>query len=199
MSEYIIRRVDSVPTVEEWKLADIADVSLKPWEETSYHFNCFARVLYDDVAIYVQMETNEMPVVAKQTERNSLICTDSCVEFFFCPNIENGIYFNFEVNALGTFLVGVGKERKDRILCMDDADLFDIKPQLCQDGWEISFQIPFDFIRKYAGGCTPTMRGNFYKCGSDTGHRHFGVWNMIKTEKPNFYQPEYFGDLIFEK
>ena len=198
MNKYIIKKIKAAPDEADWEMADIAMINLKPWEEGNPHFNSYAQLLYDDEAIYVRMVTDEMPVVAKQTKRNSIVCTDSCMEFFLNPNTNNPLYFNFEVNALGTFLIAVGTQRNDRIFCMDDEKQFKIEPQLCENGWQISYKIPFGFIRKYTGECTYLMKGNFYKCGDKTGHRHFGVWNMIKTQTPDFHQSEYFGELLFE-
>ena len=199
MNKYVIKKITGAPREEDWEIADIAPMNLKPWPEVKDHFNSFAQALYDDNAIYVRMQSDEMPVVAKLTERNSDICSDSCMEFFFCPNEANDIYINFEVNALGTILIGAGRERKNRTICSEDRSLFDIKPQLCENGWSVTFKIPFDFIKKYAGDVTPRMRGNFHKCGRDTGHRHYGVFNMIDTPTPDFHRPECFGELELGK
>ena len=93
MKKYIIKKIETTPSVEDWAIADVAQMNVESWEGMKFHFNSFARLLYDDDAIYVCMESDEMPVVAKLTERNSPVCTESCMEFFFCPNIENGKYF----------------------------------------------------------------------------------------------------------
>ena len=199
MKEYVIKRTKGIPTEEDWDTANVAEMNQNYWTEFTYKCNSYAKVLYDDDAIYVRMQSDEMPVVAKYTERNSPVCTDSCMEFFFSPNANKDFYMNFEVNALGAFLIGAGDGKTDRIRCMDDEKLFDIKPRLYEKGWGVSFKLPFDFIKKYAGDCTDQMKGNFYKCGSETGHRHYGMWNAIETEKPNFHKPEYFGSLIFER
>ena len=42
------------------------------------------------------------------------------------------------------------------------------------------------------------MKGNFYKCGDDTKYPHFGCWNEVVWEEPDFHRPECFGDLILE-
>jgi hypothetical protein len=39
---------------------------------------------------------------------------------------------------------------------------------------------------------------NFYKCGDDTSKRHYLSWNPVKTAKPDFHRPEYFGILNFQ-
>lgn len=197
MNKYIVKKVKTAPKEADWKTADIAPINLKPWPE-EYHFNSYAQLLYDDEYIYVRMVSDETPVVVKNTERNSKVYTDSCLEFFLSPTADSPLYFNFEINALGALLTERGTGKKDRILCTDDDKQFNIKPQLREDGWQISYRIPFDYIKKYAGEYSFPMRGNFYKCGDETGHMHFGVWNMLNADLYDFHQRDYFGELIFE-
>jgi hypothetical protein len=40
-------------------------------------------------------------------------------------------------------------------------------------------------------------RGNFYKCGDETSHPHWGMWAPIR-EGFTFHQPRFFGTLHFE-
>lgn len=198
MKEYIIKTISGEPDENDWAAANVAGMNVDPWKITDFHFDSFARILRGDDAIYVLMESNEMPVVASFTEKNSPVCLESCMEFFFCPNIDTGWYFNFELNALGALNFSFCKSRSERVRCTEETSVFDIRPQLKADGWSISFKIPFDFIKKYAGDFTTQMRGNFQKCGSNTGHKHYGVWNAIETPTPDFHRPEYFGSLRFE-
>lgn len=200
MNEYLIKKIKTSPTDEDWEQADVARISVSPWEEgKAININSFARLLYDDESIYVRMDTDEVSIVAKQTERDSLVCTDSCMEFFFCPNIEDGRYFNFEINALGTLFLGFGQERANRMKVSEDASLFCIKSQKTDAGWSISYKIPLNFIKKYVGELTEEMRGNFQKCICDDEKGHYFVWNFINTLIPDFHRPECFGSLMFEK
>ena len=41
-------------------------------------------------------------------------------------------------------------------------------------------------------------RANFYNCADETIIPHFVTWNPIGTEKPDYHQPQYFGEIIFE-
>ena len=199
MKEYVIKKASADFCEEDWKSANVADVNLNPWKEFTPEFKTTARILYNDQAVYVRMETDEQPVVAKCLDRNGPVCTDSCMEFFFCPNETDGRYFNFEFNALGTLCLSVGASRYDRTPVDDALSTFDIKPELFDGGWRISFKIPFEFIRKYVGEPTENMQGNFQKCGSETGHKHYGMWRAIEIEKPDFHRPEFFGNIKFEK
>ena len=40
---------------------------------------------------------------------------------------------------------------------------------------------------------------NLYKCGYNLSHPHFLSWRPIRTEKPYFHRPEFFGEVTFEK
>ena len=50
---------------------------------------------------------------AEKTLPNQEVYEDSCVEFFVAPS-DDGIYYNFEFNAIGTCLMGSGTGRHDR-------------------------------------------------------------------------------------
>ncbi len=41
------------------------------------------------------------------------------------------------------------------------------------------------------------MSANFYKCGDKLTVPHFVTWNSIGTNKPDFHQPKFFGELYF--
>ena len=65
-------------------------------------------------------------------------------------------------------------------------------------GYFFSFEVLDKLFGKvdYVSGYT--FKGNFYKCGDETDYPHFGMWNPVGTEKPDFHRPEYFGELIIE-
>jgi len=39
---------------------------------------------------------------------------------------------------------------------------------------------------------------NFYKCGDKTSKLHYVTWNPVGTEDPDYHQPDYFGEILFE-
>jgi hypothetical protein len=80
--------------------------------------------------------------------------------------------------------------------------------------WYLEFSIPFAVLEKYAGVFGETeacligqsacllqqgrvWRANFYKCGNDTSHPHWGSWSPINER--NFHLPEKFGNIRFAK
>jgi hypothetical protein len=73
--------------------------------------------------------------------------------------------------------------------------------QRFEDGWSVTYQIPYRFIRHFcptfevvSGG---TIRANCYKCGDKTVQRHYIAWNPIVQETPAFHVPEKFGLMRF--
>lgn len=60
---------------------------------------------------------------------------------------------------------------------------------------------PFALLEKYAGVFEEiggqAWKANFYKCGSETSHPHWGSWSAI--DALNFHLPAKFGDIRFAK
>ena len=60
-----------------------------------------AKVLYDAGGLYIIFDVRDRYVQCLQTQPQSMVCRDSCVEFFVEPRPGAG-YFNFEINCGGT-------------------------------------------------------------------------------------------------
>ncbi len=139
-------------------------------------------------------------------QMNDPVYKDSCVELFIQPLGKPGTpYLNFEINAAGTLLLGKGVTRADReLLTPQEAAGITIRPGACTDPfgdawWEMLLEIPFSWLeaqvpgfRAEAGAC---LRMNLYKCGDDTAVPHYGSWNPMTAQKPDFHRPEDFGEL----
>ena len=66
--------------------------------------------------------------------------------------------------------------------------------------WEMVILIPSTiFINNVNFSFSKLIaNANFYKCGDETQKPHYLSWSPVKTSKPDFHSPEYFGKLIFE-
>jgi len=62
-----------------------------------------AKMLWDDTYFYIGAELDEPHVWATLTEHDSVIFRDNDFEVFIDPNGDNHEYYEFEINALGTF------------------------------------------------------------------------------------------------
>src|SRR5690606_33523698 len=110
------------------------------------------------------------------TETNQEVYEDSCVEFFVSP-ADEGIYYNFEFNPLGTCLMGFGHRREGRKRA-DPATVALIRRRSsvyrnCKEPkdeeffWTLTAALPFTVfceheITELSG---KSIRANFYKCG----------------------------------
>jgi hypothetical protein len=178
------------------------------WSDFPYKPDVGFSIGYTDREILLKYYINEQYFKAEKTETNQMVCEDSCVEFFVSP-ADDGIYYNFEFNGIGTCLLGSGTGRTDSTR-VDPEIVSKIRRQTSVGGapvkerkspfsWTITIAIPKEVffrhnIKELKG---KTFRANFYKCGDMLPVPHFVTWNPVKTGKPDYHRPEYFGLVKF--
>ena len=160
-----------------------------------------AQVTWDMSALYVHLSAKEKAIRAEHTDPLGMPCEDSCLEFFFRPLADDTRYINLEFNPNACFYAGIGHSGKDLIRLAPDPETFAAHPARTADGWEISYTVPFSFIRMFFPSFAPKsgdlMYGNFFKCGDLTEKEHYLSWNPVTSETPNFHRSEDFGLLRF--
>ncbi len=161
-------------------------------------------VSYDKSGFDLHFVSSETSVRAIETEPNSMVYRDSCMEAFWQFDPENDPrYINFEINPNGAVYSAVSYDRAQSV-CIDPADIAMLKVSTCvrEDGWEIHCHIPVEYIQKqiptYRHEAGAHLRANFYKCGDMTDHPHFGCFQHIEWSQPDFHRPEFFADFILE-
>ena len=112
-------------------------------------------------------------------------------------------YFNIEYNPNCCVYLGFASGVHDLVRLISESGIPFLPHSVrTEDGWEITYQIPFEFIRRFFPDFAPTsgtkMRGNFYKCGDLTVKEHYLCWNMITCDPVSFHRPCDFGLLEFE-
>lgn len=140
-----------------------------------------------------------------ETRHQHYVHTDSCVEWFviFDPELTNK-YFNFEINANGAMYVNFKSDADGDSILLDVADVeaLNIQAQVNENTWEITYTVPFDWIKKFIPGYEfkegMKIRANFYKCGDATAYPHFGMWNKVESEIPCFHKSEYFREIVLD-
>ena len=166
----------------------------------------FAQICYDDQALYLRMFAQETEIRAEEKDILGMPCVDSCLEFFFSP-IENDLrYLNLEFNPNKCLFMGYGSSIYDlvRLAISEDEKMQLFNPQVAYlpDGWEITYQVPYSFIRRFfpdfEAAPGKTIRANFYKCAEETTVPHYMTWSPITPkELSSFHSPEEFGILTF--
>ena len=215
----VVKKIYKLKKVEQdlisekmWQDTPFINIDVYPWENNGYKPAVEVRMLYSNLNLHIYFKVYEKQIKASYVNLNDPVCKDSCVEFFFNPKPkQDKRYLNFEINPIGTLLLGIGEQRENRILIDDlDLDIFQINTSVNIDNlehfnndyWTVKYSIPFSFMEKYYGNLELTsgsiIKGNFYKCGDETEYPHFACWNPIQALQPDFHRPEYFGDLILE-
>lgn len=163
-----------------------------------------AQICYDDKALYLRLSAREREIRTEERGPLASPCFDSCLEFFFSPCLGDLRYFNMEWSPLKTLYLGFGSSIEDltRLIVEEPQALFEPDVRFREDGWEITFQVPYGFIRRFFPGFTAapsgSIRGNFYKCGDKTSNPHHLAWCPItRTGRSTFHTPTDFGTLIF--
>ncbi len=171
------------------------------------------KVMYNEEYLYVIFRAKDKYVRSTQSEINSPVSKDSCVEFFFTPTqSKTAGYFNLEINAGGTPLIRFQKGANiDRVM-MDIEDIKSIEiahslpntvePEICEETtWTLEYRIPLKMLNKYFKITQPAKgviwRANFYKIAGETSNPHYIAWNKIEHPEPHFHLPEYFGEIKF--
>jgi hypothetical protein len=221
--QYTVVSTDALPPPDgdwnrpAWRNAHTLRITHYPWEDSGHRPRAEARLLYtgEKLAIIFRVEDRYVRAVARRFQDS--VCKDSCVEFFVAPLPGSLAYFNFEVNCGGTMLLyrclspeerAAGKER----IPVSDADgrtiaLAHFLPRIVEPEitapttWTVEYHVPFALFHKYFGevptGPGTVWRGNFYKCGDQTSHPHWGAWAPVDTPRPNFHVPERFQPILF--
>ncbi len=177
-----------------------------------------ARALYDADGIYVHFRVEDRYVRCVGAKPMDPVYRDSCVEFFVQPKPDAG-YLNFEANGGGAFLClyiedpkklpggGFAKSRPLGAEWFPRIRTFHSLPATVEPElpgpvtWHLEYFIPFALLESCTGPLGTVAgqrwRANFYKCGDETSHPHWGAWSPIGAPL-NFHQPACFGEIVFE-
>ncbi|MCM1022076.1 MAG: carbohydrate-binding family 9-like protein [Muribaculum sp.] len=158
--------------------------------------------------LFLKYEVEENCTAAKVMDDNGPVWTDSCVEFFI--KVDDNSYYNFEVNCIGSLLLGYRKQGDPALMASPDV-LATIKRRssfvrepIVDNGtvrrWSLQLAIPATALFKHRLKSWNGVKaeGNFYKCGDNLATPHFLSWAPITWEKPNFHLPEFFKELSFD-
>jgi len=193
----------------DWNKVDEILIDKFCWDTDFKPLSKAKLCLVKNVGICVKMWSYEDNPVSIHNQNNEDVYQDSCLEFFFnaFPG-ESDVYLNFEVNHLGTMLVQYGTNRGDRRFA---STLKVTYPKVTTfngvdalgDFWGIEYMIPLELLDVIYGKsdvlAEQFIRAALYKCGDKTGRPHFGSWQVIAIENPDFHRPEFFGELIVKE
>ena len=200
---------EEVPALLDAEKVPFVTIGSVNWPAWPYKPEVQFRIAHADSLLFIHYRVSEQCVAALAADGGEVF-KDACCEFFVMPDDE-GIYYNFETNCIGSLLLEAGTG-KGNLRRSAPADVYakikrwaslGTKPfTLRQEPttWELTLIIPVNafFRHRLSSLSGRTMRANFYKCGNGLCQRHYLSWKPIRTPKPNFHQPAYFGTLLFE-
>ena len=174
-----------------------------PWDNGGAKPETSVKVSYDEGGYNISFVSYETDIRAEVEEHNGPVHEDSCVELFAAFAEGDERYINIEVNPKGTAHCECGEGRHNRLqISPEDIEGLNITTRIFDDRWEADYRISVEFIKKFLptyehkiGAC---IKANFYKCGDKTGHEHYGCFNNIPWQSPDFHRPEFFAELVLD-
>ncbi|MDD4772404.1 MAG: carbohydrate-binding family 9-like protein [Eubacteriales bacterium] len=169
---------------------------------TDYTPKAYAQAVFKEGdGFYIRMECEETDPRAVNTNYNDPIYEDSCLEFFviYMPHL-SGKYINTEMNANGAYLCYFCDSMADNVTIDTVTNSMPVVTSFkTKTSWGVNLYVPLGLIED-AYGSADISKGskilaNFYKCGDKTAVSHYGSWNEVINENPNFHLPEYFAEI----
>ncbi len=218
---YLVKRAQAKPDITApfdapcWAEAEIMKINRFYKEGSNFNPEVNFKLMYDAEGLYGLFEVHDQYVRCTNTQFQSGVCCDSCLEFFVRPAAGVG-YQNFEISASGTMLcmhiTNPGRTAKGfieyRFLTEEevkDIKIFHTLPDTVepeQQGpctYRLGWFMPFSLFKHLNGAPVPTAgtvwRANVYKCGDKTSHPHWQSWTPLRAV--NFHVPDEFGKIVF--
>ena len=217
LPEYTIYRTGTPIVIDgrldepAWVAAPDVGAFVFPWYQGGRKELTVTKLLWDDENLYVLFLCEDAHIWAQQTERDSPVCRDDCVEVFAAPDPDRPHnYFNIEMNVLGIFLdqhhPNGPKSREEiewdgegiRIATSivgtlnDDNDV--------DEHWILEAAIPFRNFQPVAKN-TPPEPGDVWRLGLNRlggkTNPQFSQWSASRTPRPQFHAPDDFGRVTF--
>lgn len=187
----------------EYQLIDVLN-----WPSYSYKPDVKFKIAHCQNQVLLKYAVSEDNILANIVSINGAVCTDSCVEFFISTHRDDSFY-NFEFNCIGTPHAEYGIVGKRELLDPEIVKRIKTRSSLGNQPfderkggyqWEIVIIIPgecfvFDKNLVFKG---LNAKANFYKCGDNTSTPHFLTWNPVDTDHPDYHQPSFFGEILFQ-
>lgn len=179
-------------------------ISNSNWAKTDYLPTVNVQLAHNREVLFLKYDVEEYYVRAVNTESNSPVWEDSCVELFVASN--NKGYYNFEFNPIGTCFASYGCSKTDRILLSEDeictitrvGSMGDVYFEEITEltNWSLLVAIPFTLMGLNNIKSGQALRANIYKCGNRLTKPHYLSYKKIEIDQPNFHRPDFFEDMI---
>jgi DNA-binding beta-propeller fold protein YncE len=218
LPRYTAHRTDSKITIDgklnelAWRNATSFGDFQFAWWKAGKKEQTTARMLWDDEFLYVSYDCQDGHISAVNTEHDSPVYKDDCVELFTAPNPDRPFdYFNIEMNVNRAILDrhhpdGPGTTVPNWnsagviIATSVDGTLNDDTDK--DQGWVLEVAIPFANFAEVTGRPHPNdgdvWHLNLNRLGGKTNPQH-SQWSPGTTATPAFHAPDTFGRVTFSE
>jgi hypothetical protein len=197
-----------LPRISEVIEKDGVRVPIKEnnWQDFSYQPETILFCAWTTGWILLKYRVKESHIKAVNTELNSEVYKDSCVEFFISTGRD--YFYNFEFNCIGTAYSARGIPGDRELLEEKEVEgirtfsTLGEKPISTREitiPWELTVAVPFSIFREeeFRDPSGQKFHANFYKCGDELPRPHYLSWNPIEAAEPDFHRPDFFGKIRF--
>jgi hypothetical protein len=198
----------------QWQSIKVIEINNFMGDMPAFHPKAKAKMMYDDENLYLIFHVEDRYVRCITSTSNGPVYEDSCVEFFFSPDVISPLkYFNLEINCGGTPLMRYNTVPRKEYISMQDVDFKQIEiahslprivdPEISEPvTWTIEYRLPLIMLEKYSKITKPekgvSWRANFYKIAEKGSNVHFLTWSLVENPKPDFHLPQFFGRIEFQ-
>ncbi|MBR2616550.1 MAG: hypothetical protein IKC69_07725 [Clostridia bacterium] len=178
-------------TAREERIADV------PWGSTYTPDSRFCGVFVEGKGFLFRLRSFESNPRTEHKNHWEEVCEDSCLEIFlnFAPE-KSRSYINFEMNAIGSYLFGIGPDRHDRVE-LRTPHMPEVKAEIGDGVWTVTLFIPIETIEAVYGKIDfkagYTFTGNAFKCGDLTPSPHYLSWAPLQRDVVDFHRSDKFG------
>lgn len=180
---YVCYRASSPPVIDgrldeaAWRAAPWTDlfVDIEGGSRPQPRFRTRAKMLWDADRFYLAADMEEPDIWGTLTERDSIIYNDDDFEVFIDPDGDTQLYYELEVNPLGTvfdlLLPRTYRDGGPPIIAWDIAGLrlaVDVRgtvnhPGDRDEGWTVEMAMPWKILREAAQGKRPPRPGEQWR------------------------------------
>ena len=218
---YVVESTGGVITVDgrlnepDWiRGRSVGDFVFPWWDESKGEKDqTVAKILWDDLNLYVGFLCYDPYIWAEITETDGPVYPDDCVEIFLSPDREDvERTYSIEINAIGTILDSFRQPNPDGSIAVDRSwDAQGMKVAYSHRGtlnndsdqdtlWIMEVVMPLSNFGLVAKNIPPkdkdVWRLNLNRCGGKT-KMQYSQWSSTGTPEPNFHVPSRFGQVYF--
>lgn len=181
----------------DWSTVPAAQIDNYGWQSAEKFEARAQLVLVKGQKFVCRMVCLQPDPWANCNENGDKIWLDSVLELFVKFGADG--YLNVEMNSRGNKLEEFGESRQMRTRL---SGITTVTARKACDSWQLEVTLPLSKVKSlYHGFDTDQIKEgfefglNFYKTGLDpkTGLSHYGMWNPVESERPDFHRPDQFG------